>query len=321
MSFKGTLQALTAFRDAMRTTDPERRAQLWEAMFNAIAWHRRRHLNSRGSLALSNSVLVGNRAIGGAGASGVAGGDGIGGGLALENNSTATITSTAFLANLAQGGAGGAGANGGDGEGGGIAVAIGGASDTSSVSLSNSLLFFNVAQGGLGGKGADGGNGEGGGMFVGAAGGSTIDPTDILVNLALGALGGIGGTNGEGIGGGLYVTSGDVGVVTLHKTTVALNFASTQLQQDLWHRDLRLSAIAIFARWPDFPQEHHWRARGPWFPSGLYAASPSPSTTRPSAAGSTCSAGSPKDHCERLPNFADRTIYKENRGIKKIKNC
>ncbi len=40
LSFKGTLQALTAFRDAMRTTDPERRAQLWEAMFDVIAYDR-----------------------------------------------------------------------------------------------------------------------------------------------------------------------------------------------------------------------------------------------------------------------------------------
>jgi putative transposase len=40
ISFKGTLQALTAFRDAMRTTDPKRRAELWEAMFAAIAHDR-----------------------------------------------------------------------------------------------------------------------------------------------------------------------------------------------------------------------------------------------------------------------------------------
>jgi hypothetical protein len=40
MSFKGTLQALTAFRDAMRTAGPERQAQLWEAMFVAIAYDR-----------------------------------------------------------------------------------------------------------------------------------------------------------------------------------------------------------------------------------------------------------------------------------------
>ena len=40
MSFKGTLQALTAFQDAMRTADPERQTQLWEAMFVAIAHDR-----------------------------------------------------------------------------------------------------------------------------------------------------------------------------------------------------------------------------------------------------------------------------------------
>ena len=40
MSFKGTLQALTAFRDATRTANPERRVQLWEEMFVAIAHDR-----------------------------------------------------------------------------------------------------------------------------------------------------------------------------------------------------------------------------------------------------------------------------------------
>ena len=40
ISFKGTLQALTAFRDAMRTAGPERQAQLWEAMFVAAAHDR-----------------------------------------------------------------------------------------------------------------------------------------------------------------------------------------------------------------------------------------------------------------------------------------
>jgi len=180
--------------------------------------------SSGGSVALSSSALTANTATGGAGASGQAGGDGIGGGLALENDATATITNTSFLGNLAEGAAGGAGAQGGDGIGGGIAVAIGGASDTSSVSLSNSLLSLNVAQGGKGGSGANGGNGEGGGAFVGAAGSAALDQTDILLYLALGGLGYGGGANGDGVGGGLYVTPG--GVVTLHKSTVALNFAS-----------------------------------------------------------------------------------------------
>jgi hypothetical protein len=40
MSFKGTLQALTAFRDAMQTADPERQAQLWEELFVAIVHDR-----------------------------------------------------------------------------------------------------------------------------------------------------------------------------------------------------------------------------------------------------------------------------------------
>ena len=61
-------------------------------------------------------------------------------------------------------------------------------------------------------------------MFVGAGGSASLDQTDVLLNLALGGLAGAGGSNGDGIGGGLYVTTG--GVVTLHKSTVALNFAS-----------------------------------------------------------------------------------------------
>jgi putative transposase len=40
LSYKATLQALTAFRDAMRTAGPERQAQLWDAMFVAIAYDR-----------------------------------------------------------------------------------------------------------------------------------------------------------------------------------------------------------------------------------------------------------------------------------------
>jgi hypothetical protein len=40
LSFKGTLQALTAFRDTMRTAKPDRRAQLWEAMFVMMAYDR-----------------------------------------------------------------------------------------------------------------------------------------------------------------------------------------------------------------------------------------------------------------------------------------
>jgi hypothetical protein len=42
------------------------------------------------------------------------------------------------------------------------------------------------------------------------------------LNQALGGLPGVGGS--DGIGGGLYIATG--GVVTLEKTTVALNFAS-----------------------------------------------------------------------------------------------
>ena len=48
---------------------------------------------------------------------------------------------------------------------------------------------------------------------------------DVSLNQALGGLPGAGGSDGDGIGGGLYITTG--GVVTLKKTTVALNFAST----------------------------------------------------------------------------------------------
>jgi hypothetical protein len=40
ISFKGTLQALTAFRDAMPTANPEQRTKRWEAIFFAIAYDR-----------------------------------------------------------------------------------------------------------------------------------------------------------------------------------------------------------------------------------------------------------------------------------------
>jgi hypothetical protein len=40
LSFKATLQALTAFRDSMREANPERYARLWEAMFVVIGYDR-----------------------------------------------------------------------------------------------------------------------------------------------------------------------------------------------------------------------------------------------------------------------------------------
>jgi putative transposase len=40
LSFKGTLQAMLAFRDSMRTAEPQQRAQLWEAMFVVIGYDR-----------------------------------------------------------------------------------------------------------------------------------------------------------------------------------------------------------------------------------------------------------------------------------------
>jgi hypothetical protein len=40
LSFKGTLQAISAFRDSMRTVDPDRRARLWAAMLGAITHDR-----------------------------------------------------------------------------------------------------------------------------------------------------------------------------------------------------------------------------------------------------------------------------------------
>jgi hypothetical protein len=40
ISFKGTQQAISAFRDALQTADPERRTQLWAAMLGAIAYDR-----------------------------------------------------------------------------------------------------------------------------------------------------------------------------------------------------------------------------------------------------------------------------------------
>ena len=59
----------------------------------------------------------------------------------------------------------------------------------------------------------------------GSGGTAAFDQSDILLDLALGGLAGQGGNNGNGSGGGLYVTTG--GLVSLKKTTVALNFAST----------------------------------------------------------------------------------------------
>ena len=40
LSFKGTLQAMTAFRDILRTGDPKRRSKLWQAMLAAIVYDR-----------------------------------------------------------------------------------------------------------------------------------------------------------------------------------------------------------------------------------------------------------------------------------------
>jgi hypothetical protein len=40
ISYKGTLQALTAFREALRTARADRRTQLWDAMFVTIAYDR-----------------------------------------------------------------------------------------------------------------------------------------------------------------------------------------------------------------------------------------------------------------------------------------
>jgi hypothetical protein len=40
MSFKGTLQSISAFRDTMRMADPEQRVRLWNAMFVVIGYDR-----------------------------------------------------------------------------------------------------------------------------------------------------------------------------------------------------------------------------------------------------------------------------------------
>jgi hypothetical protein len=69
--------------------------------------------------------------------------------------------------------------------------------------------------------GAKGGNAWGGGTWVGAGGSASFDESNILLNEALSVL--IGG--GEVKGGGLYVATG--AVVTLHKSAVAQNLAST----------------------------------------------------------------------------------------------
>ena len=150
--------------------------------------------------------------------------------VALNDNATATVNNTTFLRNLAQGGAGGAGANGGEAIGGAIAVGIGnvsGNSDTSSLAMTAGLVTGNFAKGGRPGSGGKGGNAWGGGAWVGADGSASFDQSDILLNEALSVLFG----NGEGKGGGLYVDTG--AVVTLHKSTVAQNLASTS-NNNIW---------------------------------------------------------------------------------------
>ena len=85
--------------------------------------------------------------------------------------------------------------------------------------------------------------GNTGGLDNSTLGSTTVTGTNVLGNSAAGGGGisnqatlsvassnisfnrAIGGTDGDGIGGGLYVTSG--GVVTLKKSTVSLNLAST----------------------------------------------------------------------------------------------
>ena len=87
----------------------------------------------------------------------------------------------------------------------------------------NSSVSNNVAQGGAGGSGANGGNGWGGGRFVRSR---LRDPRPDGYPPEPGSgLAGEGGSNGAGIGGGLYVATG--ASVSLKKTIVALNFAST----------------------------------------------------------------------------------------------
>ena len=70
-------------------------------------------------------------------------------------------------------------------------MAIGGASDASSVTVSSSLITGNIAQGGRGGSGASAGDGSGGGAFIGAAGAASFDETNFFANSAIGA--GVGG--------------------------------------------------------------------------------------------------------------------------------
>ena len=72
----------------------------------------------------------------------------------------------------------------------------------------------------------------------------------------------VGSQRREGIGGGLYVTSGSVGVVTLHKTTVAAELRLHASDwQHLWRRDPRPSAAAIFPGRLS-PRTHHQRPGG-----------------------------------------------------------
>ena len=59
------------------------------------------------------------------------------------------------------------------------------------------------------------------------------------------ACAGAGGSDGDGIGGGLYISTG--GVVTLKKTTVALNFASTS--NDNIYGTVDLTRVVSAGQW------------------------------------------------------------------------
>jgi hypothetical protein len=118
--------------------------------------------------------------------------------------------------------------------GGGIANAIFtffGATDASSLVLSNCQLVGNVAQGGTEGSGAVGGDGLGGSLY---AGGGTVVLQGVLVtsNQAQGSGDAQGNTTGQGLGGGVYVDPSASATADM-ETFIAGNRV-TMSNNDLW---------------------------------------------------------------------------------------
>jgi hypothetical protein len=192
-----------------------------------------------GSLNLSNLNVEDNEAFGGDGPAGSAANGANGGGIFNLYGSTMTLTNCSISGNLALGGqggdaplSGGPAGNGANGEGGGIF-------NSGTLTMSGSKVSANLAIGGagganLGGTAGNGGNGYGGGILATAysnypgSGSVSVDDCIVTGNQAIGGAGGAGATNGadgEGLGGGIAILDGSS--VTIQKTTVRGNFAST----------------------------------------------------------------------------------------------